>query len=464
MKNFLLFCSILLTTTGWAQTPQYFVGSNTGSNSIPFGGGTWANNRSQLLYLPGEFGATVPAGLITTIYFRAAATTTNATYANLQIDMGQSAITTLSTTWETGLSTVLTSPSYVITATTSQWFAIPLATPIAFNPAQSLIVDIRQTATTGTAIPLRNFAPAAPPTNRRTWTGPNPSTSATAGGIDNLVEYDFGFDMLLSCDSVKNFKFNNLTRHSVDISWDPQPGASAYEYVVDQIKADPPSVGYATVNVPALSLNNLPDGTCYYVHIRTNCGPTKMSNWSLDSFCTIADCKTPEVTIDNITGTTAIARWNAVPGVLSYEYAVGTTPDTPTNGNTTTYTSVKLLGLTPNKPLYFYLKAKCSPTPASEWGTTPFHTEAGTAINDVNHPEGNVLEAYPNPVKDVLNLRVNGDKNATITLTDITGKTLRSYNHLSAEMTIDMKELATGVYILKYSSDGMNEVIKVNKK
>src|SRR5688572_14516830 len=138
-KHLLLLLVLFVSLCSNAQTPQYFVGTNVGSNAVPLGGGAWLNNRSQLLYLAGEFGA-APAGLITTIYVRPA-NTVSATYTNIRVDMGQNATTSLSTAWETGLTTVIpTIASQVLNAVGGSWMAIPLATPFPYDPTQSLIV------------------------------------------------------------------------------------------------------------------------------------------------------------------------------------------------------------------------------------------------------------------------------------------------------------------------------------
>jgi hypothetical protein len=458
MKRILLFvCSILFTSALWAQ--QFYMPLGTSNNIYPFGSST-TNNKVQWLYLPSDFVVAPGTGNITKIYFRTwnNLASYSATYSNFSIRMVNTALTAFPNgTYVTPSTLVYTGNPTVVPATgPSSWFSFTLQTPFTYT-GQNLIVEIEHNAMTAGII----YANCANTTaNRRIY-----GNYGAAAGTASITMGDFGFDMCAACDSPINVVKNNLKLHSVDLTWDPVSCASGYEYLIDQTPTNPTSFGYATVGVPALSLNNLPDGTCYYIHLKTQCGgPDDTSGWSLDSFCTVADCQIPEVTIDNITGTTAIAHWNAVPGVVSYEYAVGTTPDTPTNGNTTTYTSVKLLGLTPNKPLYFYLKAKCSPTPASPWGTTPFHTQAGTGVDGVNQPNGSILEAWPNPVTNVLNLKINGDKKATLVLTDVAGKVLRSYSSLSEDMVIDMKELASGVYILKYNSDNASQVLRVNKK
>jgi hypothetical protein len=344
---------------------------------------------------------------------------------------------------------------------------IQLVNPLPFDPTKNLIVDTRQTNTVPmSAIGLNNFTPTAG--NRRTWTS-NPtfnSASPAPGGTDNLVEYDFGFDLLVSCDSPINF-VKNVTRFTADISWDPRPGATEYEYLIDQSPLTPSSSGYAFTNTPSVSLKNLPDGTCYYIHVRTICGTAMTSGWSLDSFCTIKDCYIPQPNIDiaNITSTTAIATWDPVPGATGYEYSVGTTPDTPTNGHKTSYTSVKLQGLWPNKPLYFFVKAYCSPTPASPWGTTPFHTMAHTGVENINGDNASV-EIFPNPVKNIMSLKVYGGraKNALVVVTDITGRVVHTQDITADETDINVSHLAPGTYYVKYSDDDHKELLKVTKQ
>jgi hypothetical protein len=466
MKKILLFVNLLLVTlTVVKAQPQYSIsatpvtaiGSDYPFNSYP------AGSRVQWLFLNTQFPA-APAGFITKVYVKSNTATVNATYTNFAIRIGQTSATTQTATFLTsGMTTALSANPYVVPATAiNGWVEFALTTPIPYDNTQNLVVEVSHDGFLN-GFNLRHGST----TNRRTYAD-NPNATGT---VDNYMP-DFGFDVALPCKKVdyNSIQINNITTTSANISWN-NPGIStmAYEYQLDQTVANPPSVGYITTTTPALSFTNLTPGTCYYIHLRTNCDPAMSlpnmdtSGWVVDSFCTQIACSAPEVTIDRISGTTAVATWSAVPTVLSYEYAVGTTPDTPTVGNTTIYTSVKLQGLTPNKPLYFYLKSYCSVVPVSTWATTPFHTEAGTGINDVS-TRGSVLSAYPNPVTDVLKLKIDGDKNALLTLTDLTGKILATYTQLAADMTIDMKAMPSGIYILKYSSGADVDVIRVNKQ
>lgn len=191
---YLIFLLMIGTGPSWAQ-PTYSVTPGTGGNAIPFGGGTWADQRCQFLYLAGEFGP-VPSGMaINKIYFQASSAG-SATLTNLRIDMGQNlTTTTLSTAgWIPGLSTVLNEPTYTIPSVAAgDWFVFELTTPMPYDPSQHLIVDTRQSATSG-GITLRNGSP--PSGNRRAY---GASAAASPSG-SSTTWYNFGFDLIaLEC-------------------------------------------------------------------------------------------------------------------------------------------------------------------------------------------------------------------------------------------------------------------------
>lgn len=186
---FLIGLFVLSQFSAFAQ-PQYSVGSTTsGSNSIPFGTGTYNDSRCQMLYLPSDFG-TVPAGMaISTIYF-VPSSTGSATFSDIRVDIGQDNITSLSSSsWVSGLTTALSNGSYTFTRTTSQWWALTLDNPIPYDPTKPLIIDVRKTNTTS-SISIRTQTGSG---NRRAW-----STSSTASSPSSAstTMYTFGFDLV----------------------------------------------------------------------------------------------------------------------------------------------------------------------------------------------------------------------------------------------------------------------------
>lgn len=170
--------------------PQFSVGSTTsGANSIPFGTGTWADDRCQMLYLPSDF-SSVPAGMaISTIYF--VPTSSGAvTFTDLVIDIGQDNITSLtSSSWVAGLTNAFTRASYSTTRTQNQWWAITLDNPIPYDPTQPLIVDVRKVNSTS-SVALRNQSGSG---NRRAYSSSSTSSSPTGA---SSTRYSFGFDLI----------------------------------------------------------------------------------------------------------------------------------------------------------------------------------------------------------------------------------------------------------------------------
>ncbi|RYE13241.1 MAG: T9SS type A sorting domain-containing protein, partial [Sphingobacteriales bacterium] len=275
--------------------------------------------------------------------------------------------------------------------------------------------------------------------------------SATTGPDDLLTggeseDYDVNIlsQTIPDCDTVTNFQVTNQTLTGATITWNPPAGGGAVRYETHISRSpNPPTTGsgYNPVNTPSVTTNALMPSTCYYLHVRTNCDPVitlnAESKWTTYKFCTVQDCDAPKVTIDRITGTTAVATWDPVPTVYAYEYAVATTATPPVAGTITTSTAVQLLGLAPNKGLYFHIRSKCNPTPESVWKTVPFHTTVGTGVDDVNG--GLDLDVYPNPVQNMLYITL-GSKiadAATVTLTNITGKVVYQ-GAIKGDMQIDM--------------------------
>jgi hypothetical protein len=190
MKKLLLAVfSIISFFNAFAQTPQYAVTGGTTANYIPFGAGSWSDQRCQFLYLPSEITPAAPVGFITKVYWRAGATQTGSTYNNFEVAICQNTATTLTTgPWQGPVTTVYTAPAEVINTTNGQWWSITLQTPFFYDPTLTLIIDTRQTSTVGAGFPILY---ASSTTNRRAYAA-SASPTCTAGA----QRYDFGFDLI----------------------------------------------------------------------------------------------------------------------------------------------------------------------------------------------------------------------------------------------------------------------------
>lgn len=76
------------------------------------------------------------------------------------------------------------------------------------------------------------------------------------------------------------------------------------------------------------------------------------------------------------------------------------------------------------------------------------------------------VEAYPNPVTDVLTVNIYGstEKNAMITMTDVTGKMVKTVTVINNHASINMSGMISGIYFIKYTDNNHTQTIKVNKQ
>lgn len=175
-----------------AQTPQYSpTVLGNGAQTIPFNLTT--GYRHQTLYLPGEFGSGLP-GLkyISKVYIRTSTVSTNASYANFEVSLGQSSSVSLSATAWHPVSSVFTANPYTPgTTAAGSWIVITLPTPYLYDPSLSLVVDFRFTSITGTGFSV--YSNTTITGNRRSY---NASATATVPSAANANRFDIGFDLV----------------------------------------------------------------------------------------------------------------------------------------------------------------------------------------------------------------------------------------------------------------------------
>jgi hypothetical protein len=265
--------------------------------------------------------------------------------------------------------------------------------------------------------------------------------------------------------------------------WNRRANAEMYEYFLSDTlynSSTPPNgwtltpdsvVSFPNANYPSIECDKK-----YYIYTRSICDTANLnqndwatSGWRVDSVTTPPCCYTPEVTITNVTSTTAIASWTPVPSVYKYEYLVSMDTVPPSGakpGSTTISTGVRLEGLDPGRMWYFFLRAYCNPTPTSEWSVDSFLTQPPTAVPQVAGKEFGII-AYPNPVKDVVTLELaKGIRTgkAKVIVTDITGKVITTAEMEKEVLELNLSGKPAGTYIIKYADDAHTDVIHVSKQ
>lgn len=266
-----------------------------------------------------------------------------------------------------------------------------------------------------------------------------------------------------SCTSPSNILITNIGTTDADIQWDAVPGAIGFEYLVDNTPQAPTMSG-SPIAFNSYSPANLVSATRYYVHLRTNCGPGGFSPWVTVQFTTDTLCFAPVAVIDEITGTTANISWQPEPNAVNYQYLVSTHITPPFSGYATTATNYVAKGLQKNTQYYMHLRAYCGGNDISSWRSTGFVTnEQSTSISG-GLLTGNRIHAYPNPVTELLTVTIEGAKpDGTLSLVDVTGKTVWSKKVNINSNHIPMSELAGGVYFVRYVGAGEPVILKILK-
>lgn len=265
------------------------------------------------------------------------------------------------------------------------------------------------------------------------------------------------------CDQPSNIIVSNITDVSADVIWSIMSGSSSYQYQIDQSRTPP--VGGTGVNVTtgmSAHFNGLVPDTKYYIHIRSMCFVSDTSAWALDSFETRYGCGAPQLGVNNPNTSNPDAYWDPVPSAIGYEYAVTTSAMHPAFGTDIFGTSLPVSLPLDGKEYYLHVRTKCnSMFTFSEWSTIQLREEPNN-INALNQ-SGEVI-VYPNPANNTLNIVAEGfAEKGTIYITNMTGKKVKEFVVTSAEMSIDISDIPSGVYLLVLKNNGRSALTKFNK-
>jgi hypothetical protein len=92
------------------------------------------------------------------------------------------------------------------------------------------------------------------------------------------------------------------------------------------------------------------------------------------------------------------------------------------------------------------------------------YSYSSTVSAVVRKGTGFVLQAFPNPASGSVTVRVSGNtsSNASVAITDVTGKVLLQQPMPTAEAVIDLGGLAKGMYLVRYTDNLNTKSIKLN--
>ncbi len=276
------------------------------------------------------------------------------------------------------------------------------------------------------------------------------------------------FMTLPPCNKPISFAVGYVDSNSAQIQWDTANNVVSWRFLVDTNRADPSNSNPGIINTTNRfrSLTGLAEGRWHYVHIKTKCVMNDSSGWYLDSFYTPTPCRKPELQLSYLSPNNAVIYWSPVKTVVNYEYFFG--KDMPTLGTPIKSPSIQTPYIQPNKSYTVYVKCNCSDNgikTSSGWASIDYTTPPPLSINN-NSYQKTSIETYPNPVKNSLVIKLNGNAKgkATATITDVKGAVVRNISIDNATTNVDVAGLASGVYILQYSDAENNMTTKFTKE
>jgi hypothetical protein len=328
----------------------------------------------------------------------------------------------------------------------------------------------------------------------------------------NYVAFD-DFELKLSpaCPT-PSASASSVTSSTADVSWSAVPSATlGYEYVLDNVATDPTGSGTSTT-ATTYAATGLTQLTTYYFHIRSVCSAGTYSTWSTISFTTLA---TPPVN-DNCGSATVLtpgATFAANPLIATNVGATGSTETAPgcasylggdvwysvvvpASGNLTLENRTNAGGFTDSGAAIYSgtcgalvlidcddsssiagddhpLMTVTGRTPGEvlyyrvwEYGNNSFSTVQVSAydasLSTTSFDKSNFV-AYPNPVKDVLNLSYK-TAISNVSVLNLLGQEVLNTKANSNDVQVNMSTLNTGAYIVNITVEDTVHTIKVIKE
>lgn len=282
----------------------------------------------------------------------------------------------------------------------------------------------------------------------------SPCPDNTYGGGE---VHDYTAIIQQGCDTPTNLAANPISFNGATLNWTAVTGAQGYRYNTTT-SSTPPTTGTYTTNTTG-PVTGLMSGTAYYGWVKTIC-TSDSSAWVNVQFTTTA-CPAPTgINATAITATSAMIGWTAVTGAQGYQYNATTSSTPPAGGTYTTNNSGPMTGLTALTGYYAWVRTVCGTADTSAWASNQFTTTSSVSSVGYNNFS---FEAYPNPVKNTLTVVALGNRtgDATVQVSDFTGKLVKTFTLNTSERHIDMSSVAPGVYFIRYADNEHRQTVKV---
>ena len=161
-------------------------------------------------------------------------------------------------------------------------------------------------------------------------------------------------------------------------------------------------------------------------------------------------CNTPTgLTVGEATDVSIAITWDADANVSSWNIQYSAAGGT-LNSATSTTNSYTITGLTPETTYTIQVQANCGDGNLSEWTSAV----TGTTTVGIDSWLASSVNLYPNPAREYVDIRVDGDLNVTmIEVYDVYGKLINTVNVIDNPTRINVSSLADGMYFVRVTTE-----------
>ena len=257
----------------------------------------------------------------------------------------------------------------------------------------------------------------------------------------------------LTCHKPDSLAVDTVADHTALVSWVAGGGETAWNL---EYKPDTSSTWMVVpVTTTTYTLTGLISETTYSVRVQSDCGGGDLSLYAYESFTTLPG-DTPEP-CDAPTGLDTTTVANETIGITwnNADVASWNVHYRAQNGEwismTSATNSCSVTGLTGLTTYEIQVQAVCADGQTSDWSASLFVTTKNVGIDSWL---ANSVNLYPNPAKEYVDIRVDGEVNVTMMeVYDVYGKLVNTVNVVDNPTRIDVSALADGMYFVRVTTE-----------
>ena len=287
-----------------------------------------------------------------------------------------------------------------------------------------------------------------------TFTAPDGTTLFNQSDMSYYSTYTFTPDCGFApepCETPTGLAVNSVTQSTAVATW--TAGGTETSWNVQYKAASASSWQNATANTTTYTMSGLTASTAYQVRVQANCGDTQSEWTTAVSFTTegggSGSCATPTgLTASNIESESITVNWDAASGVSSWNVQYRPEGGQLSTASTTT-NSYTITGLTGNTTYQIQVQANCGDGHLSDWTQAINVTTTG-----IDSWLASSVTLYPNPAKEYVDIRVDGDLNVTaMEVYDVYGKLVNTVIVNENPTRINLSGIADGMYFVRVTTE-----------